>query len=1037
MTDFKNAIIFGLAVENSLNELTVDPNTALRNLNLIPADFNKLRRIGSDSAGIGKTFQRLSGLNENLLLKLDSLKSETREYDGVLDEIYEARARRSRRQKIQPIQGNLNVNGKLSGRTVSYRVFDEETSSFKTVPITTAINSAWDELGTSIFLGSSLKIASTNASPGNPLVKTGKLKNLQTFTQRRFLAEKATHKIAIKVDGVQYYMYAIKNNPFVFTGNFKNIVGESADNDANILLTVSDSSTINYVTAIVDINGNEIEVSTQNQNNISNLVNGTVLKIYTDPQKVTNLKLTGHEIEELPPGVIFSNASGVDCNLKDNSFTTFPDLKKQFPNFKKFNLSQDVNKTSNGQGPIVKMDIEFAELKSKLPNDITELNLGNAFIDFDAATSDSPLAPNEFNLAPFDKLTVLNLSRCGTGEGAGSFPTPAISTTVETLRLNKNSYSLLDEATLPAGNSLKIINLEDNEKLVTTPDSPPIHKFYVNGTYSNDLEEMDVGTTKLGIPNLSGKTNLKNFYGDNMKYDENTPPNSPGEGEFNDERFQLAPNQISKFVNCTALKSITLNNSDVHGPIPSFASNSALTDVDLSNTNLINWGYDTPVSLALPDECFHPTMNNFQYVYNHSRNIDGQPNDSPPMTNEFPPLAFQYSDSLVSTTSDTGYFRVPFNTFTWKSRKVTTGVFPQIDAVNINIVGNRFTSLTPFGTESASRLEKLEAQDNELTGELNLDNLFFGGAGIEYTELTKLNFSSNKFTSMAPNSIPVSKFSALENLILDSAFDSAIADSPPTLHLPAFKNSSLKTIEVSNNSFDTIEDNLFSGGESAECTSLTNFTIDETDFAKVSSIITSATLLQAGKTTTRSLNFSTNPAARLDIRIPSFKAKRTYTAQDRNFFNMHEDIQALKAKNVSVDGIIQDLDGEQSYADIPSIPLNVTLQRFTNPGDNNLRISFDRITDADRVIIKVHTQDTPNEEFVGNATLEGINVFNQTSAATQTLDITGDNRLLEGQPDGIIKVEIFGENIRSIISNLHNVREVFLSADSPPEYGAV
>ena len=246
MTDFKNAIIFGLAVENSLNELTVDPNTALRNLNLIPADFNKLRRIGSDSAGIGKTFQRLSGLNENLLLKLDSLKSETREYDGVLDEIYEARARRSRRQKIQPIQGNLNVNGKLSGRTVSYRVFDEETSSFKTVPITTAINSAWDELGTSIFLGSSLKIASTNASPGNPLVKTGKLKNLQTFTQRRFLAEKATHKIAIKVDGVQYYMYAIKNNPFVFTGNFKNIVGESADNDANILLTVSDSSTINF-----------------------------------------------------------------------------------------------------------------------------------------------------------------------------------------------------------------------------------------------------------------------------------------------------------------------------------------------------------------------------------------------------------------------------------------------------------------------------------------------------------------------------------------------------------------------------------------------------------------------------------------------------------------------------------------------------------------------------------------------------------------------------------------------------------------------
>ena len=309
--------------------------------------------------------------------------------------------------------------------------------------------------------------------------------------------------------------------------------------------------------------------------------------------------------------------------------------------------------------------------------------------------------------------------------------------------------------------------------------------------------------------------------------------------------------------------------------------------------------------------------------------------------------------------------------------------------------------------------------------------------GEEYTEFTELNLSSNKFTSMAENSIPVSKFSALENLFLDSAFDSAIADSPPTLHLPAFRNSSLKVIEVSNNSFDTIEDNLFSGGEDDECTALTNFTIDETNFAKVSNMLTSATLLQAGKTTARSLNFSTNPAARLDIRIPSFNAKRTYTSQDLDFFNMHEDIQALKAKNVSVDGIIQDLDGEQPYAAVPSTPLNVTLQRFTNPGDNNLRISFDRITDADRVIIKVHTEDTPNEELVGNATLEGINVFNQTADATQTFDITGDNRLLEGQPDSIIKVEIFGENARSIITNRHNVREVFLGADSPPEYGAV
>ena len=106
------------------------------------------------------------------------------------------------------------------------------------------------------------------------------------------------------------------------------------------------------------------------------------------------------------------------------------------------------------------------------------------------------------------------------------------------------------------------------------------------------------------------------------------------------------------------------------------------------------------------------------------------------------------------------------------------------------------------------------------------------------------------------------------------------------------------------------------------------------------------------------------------------------------------------------------------------------------PRSNNIDIKFDFIPNADRVIIKLITTDTPNEEFIGNGTLEGINVFNQTGTGTQKLEIRNDNRLADGQADKVLRFEVFGENARSIITGTHNVRTVSLSstADSPPEF---
>ena len=1014
MSDFKNAVVFGLAIRNQFNELVIDPNTALRNLGLIPRDFFVLRNIGKTgefNPGIPNTFQKLSNLNQNLILKLDSLKSEVGQYDDVLDNLYEASRFRGFRG-VRPIEGNLNVNGKLIAKSITQRVFDETTAQFKTVPITTAVNSAWDLTGTTITLGVPLKIASTAASPGKAGVRTGKLKNIQAFTPRRFLAEKATHKIAITIDGTQYFMYAIKNNPFSFDGDFRSI------SDENLDITVS-SGDVNYVTSTFASTGVEVESGATSAADVNNLPDGTVLKVFTNPDNVTNLTMTGHELESLPAGLKFTNASGIICNLSSNSFSTLPDIKKQFPNFKKINLSQPVT------GSSIQMNFVFAELKSKMPNDITELRLKNSSTALIANTPASPAAGNEFNLAPFDKLEVLDLER--TFGTTGNGPTPSLPVTIKTFNIHVNRYSILEEETLPDSNVIENLNLGRNNDLKVSSISP-IHKYYLNGTYSNNLKKVNVQETKLGIPNLSGKTNLTSFTAFKMRYDNQKDTtgglNSPSVDRFIDERFQIVnASGASKFQNCTSLKTINLKQAHVAGPIPSFASNTSLETLDMSECDLINY-IDSPtkadalVNLGLPN-----SLKTFKYIYNKA----DAALDSPPTENVLPAEAFQVTD----VTSQTGFTPIALEEVIYRSNGITSGTFPLISATDLNIESNNFTSITPFSTANAPRLTKLQAQGNRLTGEFNLQALFPGTS--EYAVLEELNFENNDFTSFAQLSMPATKFSALKTLFLEKAFldlkDASPEGSPPTrLTLPKFDNSVLQTIDVSNNVFHVIEDNVFSG-----CSSLTSFIIDETNKAKVSSMITSLSLLQGVETTSRDFAFSSGTNPKLNIQISNFTGRRSFTAEEIDSFEINDKINDLSLKNVSVSGIIRD-SGSNFPAPVPPLPTNLVLQRKF-PRSNKIDISFDFIPNADRVIIKLITTDSPNEEFIGNGTLEGINVFNQTGTGTQTLSLT-DTRLADGQADKVLRFEVFGENARSIITGVHNVRTISLSttADSPPEF---
>jgi hypothetical protein len=562
MSGFRNATVFGLKIGFNLSELRQDANDALINLNLDPQDFRRLQNIGNVTSGIPNTFQKISKLSENLLLKSDSMKSETSAYTGVLDRLFQT-STNLRGVFFRPIDGNLNINGRLIAKSITQKTFDETSKTFVTSPITTAINSAWDTTGTTISLGQGLVIESN----ANAKVVTGRLKNVQAFESRRFGTEKATHKIKIKIGGTDYFMYAIKNNPFKLEGSFGNATKETLQITTGTSGTAGD---VNYVASFVNNSGVTVErpvvkvVANEPaaDDAIANLQTGEILNIYADPEKVNSFVMKNQGLTELPEGIKFGQSADPVpelVDISDNDFTTFPAIKKTFPDFTKVSISQNLANASKIRKIVI---TNFDDISNNLPTGITEFKARASF-KADTLIEDvgSPDFPADFSVAPFANLVNLDLSH-----NLFTGIVPKMGAGLITLNLGRNKFTKLTADTLTS--NLTSINLSDNDGLKVDDDTPiESHPYYNNSTYNAGLTQLQVHRTSLGIPDLQNKTSLTKFDGEVMSYD--------GAGtETNDVRFQIVSTiddaSTSKFKNCTALTEIKLKSSRLHGPIPSY-----------------------------------------------------------------------------------------------------------------------------------------------------------------------------------------------------------------------------------------------------------------------------------------------------------------------------------------------------------------------------------------------------------------------------------------------------------------------------------
>ena len=1013
MTNFKNRTIFGLAVKNQLSELLLDPDKALRNLNLKPQDFRVLRNIGSTTSGIPNTFQKISNTNENILLKLDSLQSETSlSYDRINRKLTSS----NRNRPSGFIEGNLVMNGKLIANSINYRVFVDTITppSFTTVPVTTATNSVWDKNNNTIKLGQALKIESTAASPGVTKIITGKLRNVKAMDARKFSSEVPTHKIQITVNGTAYYMYAIKNNPFTILGTFNDIDGDN--------LKIESTSTVRYA-----MKNNDNIGQAQTDSTIESLEDGPELKVYTNPSNVTDFKIVGHAVESLGEGIKWDNANGVQVNLANNRFPELPDFAKLFPNFKEIIFTQpDI-------APF-RINYSFAELKDKIPNGVEKLHLTrstgntvNALNLFDAGSPSIQGEPAPFDAAPFNNLIELRLQEMGIGNSGDSnqnLATPRIPSSLKVLDLSQNHFTELHAVTL--NTTLEEINLERNTVLKThESDNSPLeeHPYYKNTTYGSNLKKVNVSETKLGIPNLSNKANLEEFKSIKLIYDDRRDANSPRGGKWDDHRFQLVEDDGSnKFTGCTSLTTLEFKDSDIFGPLPNFGaanSFSSLHTLDLFNTKVINFNESvSPLADAIEDFGLPESLRVFDYSYKKDQYLDTSP-ETGTIENILPENAFAYFDSGTASNSTL----IELDTVRYISKGITTGKFPAINAKSIDIQGNAFNDIEPFGDAIATRIETFRADDNNFNIDLNFNTLF---SANEYTELDAIFLKNNSFDSFQADadgaSIPTSKFPVLKTLDLTNAFRASSDTPPKLLNLPQFLNSSVETINITENQFTSIENLPFK-----DCDSLTDFDMDlfvgdEDLFEKCLVSIENLTLGTSSPSRDFSFSKSDRDATtRINIELSGGNpaSTRVYTTTDVENFNINERIKTLNARSVSISGIV----GVQTYKDAPDAPTGLELVRTS---ETEIRVRFDAIADVDRVIIERITADSPNFIKIGNATVDGTTVFNQTGTGQQEFIDTGADEDTQGY-------RIHGENTRSIISNIKNTNTIIMpaGADSP------
>lgn len=348
----RNNRIFGLAVPLSLADIP-DNEQALLNLGLDIRDLDIIRGI-SGSGFDSNDLQSLSNLTTPIWRTFDRYINDVLTYNNALSRSAGADFR---------ARGNLEVNGPISSSAFRYTLLD----TFGTTPelrwgdISTSRVSSWSSIGNSISYGADVKIAGT--------ITTGKLKTRVTPTARTFSSEIPTHKIKVKLNGVDTELLVMKGIPIQFKGFFR-------DFDCTINFQ---SSPVRNSWRVYNTNGTAIQDFPDVGSNTSSTLNyrspfsaERFIEIYTNPEIITSLTLNNCSIQEIPKSVL---PNLLTFNFSTNGLVEFPNLSFFSPTLRTLDLSN--NPFFNGSDP----DQRYfsSKIAAKIPPSLQSLNISGCF----------------------------------------------------------------------------------------------------------------------------------------------------------------------------------------------------------------------------------------------------------------------------------------------------------------------------------------------------------------------------------------------------------------------------------------------------------------------------------------------------------------------------------------------------------------------------------------------------------------------------------------------------------------------------------
>lgn len=447
-------LIYGINAAGGFSDI-IDKDRALKELGL---DVKDLSRIGNISSVISKNeFHHLSSgsgspaqsIPENLIRRIDKYSKVTSKIDSIFEEKAGVNRFSTTGLHTSSTRGNLIINGPVGAPAIRYfstELLNADTGDFEPLDISTSRISSWSRTGSKLSFGGDLQISNISPArasnvianddstfladsgaggtlPGDtPKLKIGKLiingkKQTTEITTRRFRAEQATHKLKVNINGTDYYVYAMKNIPLVFNGQFAGIAPTQNENGTNSVMNITSNTAFSTDYRVLTPDTNPPgSFSYESGSALAFRTRGgrrrRIIEAYQKPSSITSIQAENLNISNFP-AADYLNLQEV--KFSGNILEKFPNFKSKAPNVFRIDLSNNLLGNSP-LGSIQRLNRLTDLVLDRLPDNIRFLNLGNSFgtssiprgkaisADF---KSKLPLL-NELDLSHVDNITSLD-----------------------------------------------------------------------------------------------------------------------------------------------------------------------------------------------------------------------------------------------------------------------------------------------------------------------------------------------------------------------------------------------------------------------------------------------------------------------------------------------------------------------------------------------------------------------------------------------------------------------------------------------------